>query len=193
MTYESSVRTGALMPHLEREVEMSRLQTEISLLEQQIADMEAIEQRSQFKCSATQTDGDDTAWAHDAPKESKNLTFNFKTETPEGVSSGDPFVSIRQVEQQPMTSTPKPETDTKNSPSSNQVLQTTMPDIKGDTFPKALGTKIKPATFDGSGNWLDYKAHFEVCAQLNDWSDQEKGLYLAVSLRGQAQGVFGNI
>ena len=34
---------------------------------------------------------------------------------------------------------------------------------------------------------------FEGCAQLNGWTDQEKGLYLAVSLRGQAQGVFGNI
>ena len=55
------------------------------------------------------------------------------------------------------------------------------------------GVKIKPSTFDGSGSWLDYNAHFDVCAELNGWSDKEKGMYLAVSLRGQAQGVFGNI
>lgn len=42
----------------------------------------------------------------------------------------------------------------------------------------------KPATFDGS----DYKSHFEVCAALNGWKDREKGFYLEVSLRGNAQG-----
>ena len=56
-----------------------------------------------------------------------------------------------------------------------------------------LGVKMKPATYDGSSSWLDYKAHFEVCAELNGWSNKEKGMYLAVSLRGQAQGVFGNL
>lgn len=52
---------------------------------------------------------------------------------------------------------------------------------------------IKPATFDGSVAWLDYKAHFEACAELNGWTKAQKGLYLSVSLRGHAQGVFGNL
>lgn len=52
---------------------------------------------------------------------------------------------------------------------------------------------IKPATFDGSTNWSDFKSHFEVCAELNCWSMIEKGMYLAVSLRGNAQGVLGNL
>ena len=52
---------------------------------------------------------------------------------------------------------------------------------------------LKPATFDGTGIWLDYKAHFDVYSQLNGWTENEKGVYLAVSLRVQAQGVFGNI
>ena len=51
----------------------------------------------------------------------------------------------------------------------------------------------KPATFDGLTSWIDYKSHFEICAELNQWSDTEKGMYLAVSLRGQAQGVLGNL
>ena len=99
------------MPHLKRGVEVCRLQAEISLLEKQIAKNGSYSVRYQFKCSTTQIDGDDTAWAYDTPKEGKNITFNFKTETPEGVSSGDPFVSIMQ----PMTPTPnpKPETVTK--------------------------------------------------------------------------------
>ena len=54
-------------------------------------------------------------------------------------------------------------------------------------------TMMKPATFDGTVAWTDYKAHFEACADLNGWSDEQKGLYLSVSLRGQAQGVFGNL
>ena len=48
-------------------------------------------------------------------------------------------------------------------------------------------------TFDGTGSWKDYRAHFDPVAELNGWSPVEKGLYLAVSLRGQVQGVFGNI
>jgi hypothetical protein len=43
------------------------------------------------------------------------------------------------------------------------------------------------------GPWLDYKSHFDACSEINHWSDKEKGLYLAVSLRGQAQGVLGNL
>lgn len=53
------------------------------------------------------------------------------------------------------------------------------------------GRNIKPATYDGSGSWLDYKAHFE--AALGGWTDAVKGLYVSVSLRGQAQGILGNL
>ena len=64
--------------------------------------------------------------------------------------------------------------------------------------PASSGSKskdviMKPATYDGSVAWMDYKAHFDACAELNGWTDQQKGLYLSVSLRGQAQGVFGNL
>ncbi|XP_056014993.1 uncharacterized protein LOC130052872 [Ostrea edulis] len=52
---------------------------------------------------------------------------------------------------------------------------------------------IKPATFDGTGSWVDYKSHFEACSSLNQWTDSEKGLYLSVSLRGQAMSVLGNL
>lgn len=56
----------------------------------------------------------------------------------------------------------------------------------------ATKCNIKPATFDGSHSWIDYKSHFDACAAINNWSVREKGLYLAVSLRGAAQGVLGN-
>ena len=52
---------------------------------------------------------------------------------------------------------------------------------------------MKPATYDGSVAWTDYKAHFEACAKLNGWADEQKGLYLSVSLRGQAQGMYSNL
>ena len=39
----------------------------------------------------------------------------------------------------------------------------------------------------------DYHAHFEACAEISDWRYNQKGLYLAVSLRGSAQGVLGNV
>jgi hypothetical protein len=56
-----------------------------------------------------------------------------------------------------------------------------------------MSTIIKPATFDGSGSWLDYKSHFEACSELNKWTNKQKGFYLVVSLRGQAQGIPGDL
>ncbi|CAG2190918.1 unnamed protein product [Mytilus edulis] len=64
---------------------------------------------------------------------------------------------------------------------------------------KAPGTSmskrrdIKVATYDGSGDWNDYRSHFEACSSINGWDNLEKGLYLAASLRGQAQGVLGDL
>ena len=55
------------------------------------------------------------------------------------------------------------------------------------------GVKVKPATFDGSTSWLDYKSHFDMCSELDSWNNKQKGLHLAVSLRVQAQGVLGNL
>ena len=64
---------------------------------------------------------------------------------------------------------------------------------QASSTPKSKDVVMKPATYDGSVAWMDYKAHFDACAELNGWTDQQKGLYLSVSLRGQAQGVFGNL
>jgi hypothetical protein len=53
--------------------------------------------------------------------------------------------------------------------------------------------RIKAATYDGTSSWLDYKSHFDACSRINQWSENEKGLYLAVALRGQAQGILGDL
>lgn len=49
--------------------------------------------------------------------------------------------------------------------------------------------KFQPCNFHGSTSWSDFKPHLEVCAELNCWSVIKKGVYLAVSLRGNAQTV----
>ncbi|CAG2249541.1 unnamed protein product [Mytilus edulis] len=53
--------------------------------------------------------------------------------------------------------------------------------------------EIKLANYDGTSEWSDFKSHFDDCAVINNWDDQEKGLYLATALRGQAQGVFSDL
>ena len=53
--------------------------------------------------------------------------------------------------------------------------------------------RVKAATYDGTSSWLDYKSHFDACFRINQWSENEKGLYLAVALRGQAQGILGDL
>ena len=52
---------------------------------------------------------------------------------------------------------------------------------------------MKAVTYDGSSSWLDYKAHFETCAEINNWTNTEKGIYLAVALSGQARDVMDNL
>ncbi|KAH3807522.1 hypothetical protein DPMN_135866 [Dreissena polymorpha] len=62
--------------------------------------------------------------------------------------------------------------------------------IQGKSNPPVMMT---PATFDGTGSWQNNKAHFDACAKINTWTETEMVWYLAISLRGQAQGVFGNL
>ena len=52
---------------------------------------------------------------------------------------------------------------------------------------------VMPDKFDGSIAWQDYQAHFDLCAELNAWSDIQKANYLAVSLRGAAQELLGDM
>ena len=36
---------------------------------------------------------------------------------------------------------------------------------------------VKPDNFDGIASWIDFKSHFEFCAELNKWTFTEKGMY----------------
>ena len=51
---------------------------------------------------------------------------------------------------------------------------------------------MQPDRYDGSVSWNDYLAHFEFCAEINGWGDDEKALFLAACLKGEAQKVLGD-
>ena len=53
--------------------------------------------------------------------------------------------------------------------------------------------RVRPSPFNGSTSWEDYKAQFEVVANLNQWDRRTKAAYLAVSLSGHAQAVLGDL
>ncbi|KAH3874244.1 hypothetical protein DPMN_037486 [Dreissena polymorpha] len=86
--------------------------------------------------------------------------------------------------------TPVPERET-------PVPQSNPNDFVGNVTLKKTPLKplsiVKAATYDGQSSWRDYRAHFETCAVINQWEYSDKGLHLAVSLRGQAQGVLGDL
>jgi len=46
---------------------------------------------------------------------------------------------------------------------------------------------MKPQQFDGKEPVNSFLAHFEVCAEFNQWSDLEKRSWLRWSLKGRAQ------
>ena len=52
---------------------------------------------------------------------------------------------------------------------------------------KSKPLTIKPEVYNGADDWYEYISHFEVCAELGRWSDEDKVLALAASLRGPAR------
>ena len=62
-------------------------------------------------------------------------------------------------------------------------------DIRGNASCSILHTSphMKPQTYNGDEDWESYLNHFELCAKLGRWSYQDRVLYLAASLRGNAQ------
>ncbi|KAJ8020649.1 hypothetical protein HOLleu_40299 [Holothuria leucospilota] len=54
-------------------------------------------------------------------------------------------------------------------------------------------TGIRPGTYDGSSAWEDYRAQFEVVAELHHWSPAVMAMCLAASLRGEAQSVLADL
>ena len=52
---------------------------------------------------------------------------------------------------------------------------------------------ITPDHFDGTKSWRDYRVHFEVCAEVNNWTEVQKASFLSVSLRGRAQQVLTDL
>ena len=58
--------------------------------------------------------------------------------------------------------------------------------VDNQFYGRSRGTFVQPDKFDGSVGWQDYITHFEICAEINEWSDVQKATHLAVSLQGPA-------
>ena len=46
---------------------------------------------------------------------------------------------------------------------------------------------VRPETYEGRGDWAEYLSHFNDCAELGGWTDQERCLVLAANLRAAAR------
>ncbi|PIK44332.1 hypothetical protein BSL78_18805 [Apostichopus japonicus] len=52
---------------------------------------------------------------------------------------------------------------------------------------------VTPPQYDGSTSWDDYAVQFELIAELNNWPEAAKALYLAASLKGQARAILSDL
>ena len=52
---------------------------------------------------------------------------------------------------------------------------------------------VMPDQFSGQGSWPEFLAHFENCAELNEWTQRQMAQYLRVSLRGPAYLFLGTL
>lgn len=50
-----------------------------------------------------------------------------------------------------------------------------------------------PADYDSTQSLRDYLKHFEHCSVVNGWSKEEAAIFLAASLRGEAQKVLNGL
>ena len=70
-----------------------------------------------------------------------------------------------------------------------------------DNFPTDLFTHHRkilkpvknPADFDGTQSLRDYLKHFERCSVVNGWNKEEAAVFLAASLRSEAQNVINGM
>ena len=53
--------------------------------------------------------------------------------------------------------------------------------------------RVMPDNYEGRKSWLEFLAHFENCAELNEWTNYQKAQYLRVSLRGPACQFLGTL
>ena len=191
---------------------------EISFLEQKLQEFKSESFNIRNTSSMTHTDKDSVKIAKEAQREKKprdsgfmsgtsyvefysdedpkphtNAKVSWEDEHTQGAKSSVNFNDDNFISTPILRSTPESNITRRRKAGSSNAFQideglsmNRMSDRKSPTY-------IKPATFDGTGSWLDYRSHFDACAMLNNWTQREMGLYLAVSLRGQAQGVLGNL
>ena len=58
---------------------------------------------------------------------------------------------------------------------------------------KFLKPVKNPADYDGTQSLRDYLKHFERCSVVNGWNKEEAAVFLAASLRGEAQNVINGM
>ena len=49
------------------------------------------------------------------------------------------------------------------------------------------GIRLKPEPYNGTEDWEEYLSHFQLCSELGRWTEHDRMLALAASLRGPAR------
>lgn len=67
---------------------------------------------------------------------------------------------------------------------------------EGDTAVAAQGPATRPVvmpdSYNGDGQFKDWLANFELCAELNGWTGETRRKFLIVRLRGHAQELYNS-
>ena len=185
---------GKRLEVMRRKNEMSLMQNEILSLESELRQLEMQSEQLHDEERTKETDRQRRLLPDIPPGRREHVTIR---EPPElhlydnsSISGTDVGRSSGIMQGGSLDFNPGPITSTPSAPVTKSSEPLFVPTPKSHD---KSGVKIKPATYDGTVYWTDFKAHFDACAEINGWTDKEKGLYLAVSLRGQAQWVFGNL
>ncbi|KAK3086715.1 hypothetical protein FSP39_022396 [Pinctada imbricata] len=166
------------------------LTTEITQLEYDLACLaNQISRQSTPIVSRQSTSQSTTSRRRNISPQNRRVTFSTGTGQV-GPNSRDPNTSNRRTNVNSSDGLGNAHGASQHSTQSQGQLLSNSADTMYSRYRKNI---VKPATYNGKSSWIDFKWHFDICAQLNEWSEDEKGLYLAVALREGAQAVLGNL
>jgi len=109
------------------------------------------------------------------------------------LKNGSP-ASPEPVSTQPMMSkTPTQDVNVDHLPSQDSAPSERLQTDRVQSAGSSRKNVMKPQLFDGKEPVNSFLAHFEVCAQFNEWSENEKLAWLQWSLKGRAQHVLWDL
>ena len=146
--------------------------------------------------------GDSTLAASETPRAKSANPFRSENDDCTRSKTSEQPTAARQLNKPASPFFPRSETGSFTPPVSSTPLSNSRNPFRSEDdlcpFVNTAERKVKkpvklPEDFDGRQPLNEYLMHFERCAIVNGWDDQEKGMFLTASLRGDSRKLLSGL